>query len=347
MRVGYKGAFPIHYINAPTAAEARGIGAMMNIADGKGTVFDAAKVFRDTGMKPENLVTQFNLLLSNNIVRQGVTLAALHDSLFYKVAVTREIPVERAVIIGSRLENHADQLILIKALELREKNRKNPVNNAVLNELIDQILGSVRVKVTGPGNQPVLIDTGDIEKNLLFEKAEISANIIKRATDDKRLFELVGSKSGELEGAGNVLAGDENAQRAASAALFLYLYNKLKLYGGAIDAALNHYANELNNGVKRTKVYADAYKAISDIVFAEAKAEQNKPKSPPDDPRVEESLSRWRVQALNGDEKATRDYLIADIKRDLGLKLSETEKLILQQVKPSKKKKTRGNSSEK
>jgi hypothetical protein len=45
----------VRYLGAETASQARLKGAMINIAEGRGTAIDAAKIFRDNGMSPADL----------------------------------------------------------------------------------------------------------------------------------------------------------------------------------------------------------------------------------------------------------------------------------------------------
>ena len=89
------------FLDAPTAEEARTQGALINIAEGQGTAIDAAKLFRDQSISPEELAAQ-GIAVKGEKARQGMALANLAPPLFGQV-VRGELPVERAALIGEKL----------------------------------------------------------------------------------------------------------------------------------------------------------------------------------------------------------------------------------------------------
>ena len=89
------------FLDAPTAEEARTQGALINIAEGQGTAIDAAKLFRDQKITPEELAAQ-GIAVKGEKARQGMALANLAPPLFGQV-VRGELPVERAALIGEKL----------------------------------------------------------------------------------------------------------------------------------------------------------------------------------------------------------------------------------------------------
>lgn len=117
------------YINAPDAATARMKGAITNIAEGRGTPIDAAKVFRESGNSHE-MIARAGIPMTENTARQGSAIAGLSDHLFKKV-VNREMPIERAAIIGGSGLSEAQQLIV------HQMATKAKANNETVKELID------------------------------------------------------------------------------------------------------------------------------------------------------------------------------------------------------------------
>ena len=101
------GKVTARYLDAPDAATARMKGAITNIAEGRGTAIDAAKVFRETGDSHET-IAKAGIPLTEAKAKQGSDMAGLSDHLFKKV-VDREIPVGRAALIGGSGLNEAQQ----------------------------------------------------------------------------------------------------------------------------------------------------------------------------------------------------------------------------------------------
>ena len=96
----------VRCIDAKDAQQARLIGAMTNIAEDQGTSIDAAKVFRDSGLTPEQLEQQ-GLSFKGKIASEGLALANLSPAIFDDVVQGDLAPARGAVLGG--LENHADQ----------------------------------------------------------------------------------------------------------------------------------------------------------------------------------------------------------------------------------------------
>ena len=93
-------AIDIRFVEADTAQEARAIGALTNIAEGKGTALDAAKYFRDTQTTKEDLESQ-GVKITDKVANDGISLSNLGDKLFDLVAQGK-LSKEKGVILGSK-----------------------------------------------------------------------------------------------------------------------------------------------------------------------------------------------------------------------------------------------------
>jgi hypothetical protein len=62
-------AVTVRFLNAATATEARAIGALQNIAEGAGTPMDAAKFFRDTGIKSQQDMVRLGVKPDTDMVQ--------------------------------------------------------------------------------------------------------------------------------------------------------------------------------------------------------------------------------------------------------------------------------------
>lgn len=91
---------PVWEIQAGSAAEARTIGAIENIASNKGTAIDAATTFHDAGLTVEELQARgvdFNVEIAN----QGLALSRLPMDVFAKVA-NGTLSIDKALALGSQ-----------------------------------------------------------------------------------------------------------------------------------------------------------------------------------------------------------------------------------------------------
>lgn len=72
----------VEFLDAPTAAEARLQGAVANVSDGKGTVFDAAKVARELGITTTADLKKLGKPQASGFWRDGIALSRLPEDVF-------------------------------------------------------------------------------------------------------------------------------------------------------------------------------------------------------------------------------------------------------------------------
>ena len=96
---------------------------------GKGTAIDAAKYFRETGIKPEDLAAK-GISLTEGLTQQGLALSHLNDRLFDDV-VQGKMKMGRAVVIGEATADADAQDAIMAAIERKEKSGKTVTNDAV------------------------------------------------------------------------------------------------------------------------------------------------------------------------------------------------------------------------
>ena len=66
----------VEYLNAGSAEEARALGALNNIAQGGGTLFDAAKFMRDSGIKDPQELESLGVPMKSGLAADGLALAS-------------------------------------------------------------------------------------------------------------------------------------------------------------------------------------------------------------------------------------------------------------------------------
>jgi hypothetical protein len=241
----------VRFIQANTAKEARAIGAMMNIAEGRGTVFDAADFFRESGITNIDELQARGLPLAESKVSDGFYLSRLHRALYERVE-QKQLTISAGAGIGRILPDKNDQLALLKLLD-----QKKGLATDVILELAEQASGIKRVNET----QVDLFGSNEISRSLMVEQAQIVAAINRRLTSDRRLFAKVGKESAaeKLAQAGNVIDAEANARQAEQAALVLDVFNRLKS---------SQFAPLLNQAAER-KYQGESLDAIVNSIFPE------------------------------------------------------------------------------
>jgi hypothetical protein len=254
-RLGVPG-IAARFLDAPNATEARTIGAMTNIAEGRGTAIDAAKLFRDTGADPQTLAKQ-GVSLRGKVASDGLALSRLADPLFRQVALG-QMPVSRGVAIGSATPDPAQQGNLVKLIEHAERRGKR-LTDSEISELGRFVSSAPNVTQSG-------FDLfGDEQTtNTAIEKAQLSSYVKNRLAQDKRDFGAV-SKAGRAQNlgrAGNVINTEENARIATEAAQAGELYDRLSGYAGPVSDALNAAAIAVAKGGNVNHVREQLYNTV-------------------------------------------------------------------------------------
>ncbi len=251
-----------YYIQAKTAAEARMVGALQNIAEGRGTPVDAAKLFRDNNMGLD-LLERNGLALTENNVKTGLALANLNDTLF-RAVVNKQLPIARAAIIGGKITDKDMQLQLIRELD-RQLARGKKVTDDIVTELADAMVGGPAITFEQAG----LFGAEAITQAASFEKAEFYAFARGQLTQEKRLFQFAAANADELARVGAI---DRAAAQGISqdAAQLLELFDRVKNQRGPIASIADQAAAELAQGGNlnaiRQKYYSQLVEALPDAI---------------------------------------------------------------------------------
>jgi hypothetical protein len=250
----------VRYLDVKTHEEARAIGALTNIAEGRGDALDAAKFFQDTKLTRKDLEAK-GIPMREKIATDGLALSQLDPTLFRKT-IDGEIPIERATIIGGSGLNHDKQ----KSLTDLIAKRKN-VNNDTLKELID----TVKSSGSKQEEQFDLFGGSTQVKDLAIEKAALQANIKQRLSREKKLFSTVGKSTAakELERGGNKIDVESSGKIAGETDTVLRAFDQLKNFKGSVGDLLNEAAERVSNGENAKKVQDDIYGKVRDAVKTE------------------------------------------------------------------------------
>lgn len=240
----------VRYVDAPNAAQARLKGALINIGDGKGTAVDAAKVFRDSGLTPEELAAN-GISMKGRVAEDGLALSKLTGVLFDDV-VRGGLTHRQGAIIGKGNLSEAAQIAVVKFMAGHPNMREGALEEVVRRAGKS---GSKQVE------QESLFGTNAYEESLFNEEAHLVADIKARLGQEKRLFSVVGNENAasRLAGAGNKIEAERNAQIAGEAGEALGVFDALQDKSGPIADAIAQAAREVADGKPRKQVADQLY----------------------------------------------------------------------------------------
>ena len=237
----------VRFLNAQNATEARAIGAMQNIAEGAGTPMDAAKFFRDTGIKTKADVEARGLPLGSGQADKGLKLSKLPAEVFNAV-VRGDLSVNRGAIIGGSGLDEAKQREVFKMVSSRKG-----IADQTLLELVEHAAASVQRTQTTFN----LFGESQEAKDNLITRAKLSAGLKAKIAREKRLFGTVSkakAASSLAEKGGNVINQEQSAKVAGEASEALAVFERLKSSSGPISSALNRAADRVEAGESEAKV---------------------------------------------------------------------------------------------
>lgn len=259
---------PIRYIEAASAKEARGKGALINMAEGRGTAVDAAKYMRDAGATPEDLANE-GVSLKGKVAGDATVLCGLSDRAFTNV-VRELLPVEKAVAVARHLQSHELQDQLFRLLEKREESGKD-----LSLRVIEEMAREMEATPTTTKTEKSLFGDIESEESLFVPRNELKSHIRADLSREVRDFMAVASKrrASAVAGSGNVLNVEENKRIADESSRILGIYDTLVNRKGPIADAINEgaagYAKSKTKG-QRDAVRKRTIEAVRKAVFSES-----------------------------------------------------------------------------
>jgi hypothetical protein len=261
---------------AGSAEQARAQGAISNIASGGGTVFDAAKFLRDSGVTDPAQLKQMGVPLDSGLGGQGLALSRLPGNLFQD-AVDGRLSLGKAVALGGSGLDEVQMQAAMKAM----------AGSDITDAAFGEVLLQARSAPVMQGTQADLF--GNTESmSLMRQKGELAAKIRADLIGDKNLFGRVGRNANKLQEAGNRISVEGSTQVAMDAQQVLATFDSTKYAQGTpISQLLNQGAEEIANGAKPAAIAkrikaqlvnaAEATPPVevqSDLLSAAARAEQ-------------------------------------------------------------------------
>jgi len=187
-----------------TATQARTIAALKNIAEGSGTLIDAAKIFRDQ----PGALDDGSLARGRERIQDIEGLARLGPEAFGMV-VNDVVPPVYGSLVGRIIPS--DTARQDAAMRLLAKADPSTADEA--RALVRQV-AQEDVTTTQEGD---LFGGRDIAESLVLEKARVLAQAQRALGRERSTFGTLVKDATRIEGAGNTLAPDANAARRAEA----------------------------------------------------------------------------------------------------------------------------------
>lgn len=235
----------VRHLKAANAQEARAKGALINIAEGRGTAVDAAKFLRDTGTTAADL-QKVGISLQGSVARDAATLARLDGGLFHRVTLG-VIDVPRALAVANHLPDHGDQRMLMQHIDRLETKTARPVPPAVVAEMAREMAATPRAKVGADDGGLFAGIGGDEEESLFLHRADIKSFVRQELAARARNFGMLGSKRRAAvvtSGAGNVVDPARNRAVAEESKNLLADFERDANRAGPVFDAINQAAAE-------------------------------------------------------------------------------------------------------
>ncbi|AWM38145.1 hypothetical protein GobsT_37570 [Gemmata obscuriglobus] len=255
----------VRYVTAKTAEEARAKGALINIAEGRGTAVDAAKFLRDTGRSAADLAAA-GISLKGQVARDAADLVKLAPDLFRQVAHGSLDP-DRAAAVARHLDDHLDQQRLLSALAKQEERTGRPAGPRVVEAMAQEMRDAPKVSRT----QESLFGPIEQDESVYFHRAELKAYVRAELAKEAKDFRLGASvrRAQALESvAGNRLATEQNRTIADRADAALDDFDRGARLKGPLSDLLNeyavHYADATNAG--RSQLRAKTLAAVRNVL---------------------------------------------------------------------------------
>jgi len=239
----------VRYLDAANAPAARAKGALINIAEGRGTPTDAAQFFRDTGLRPEDVAAQ-GVSMRGAVAAKGLALSNLAPDLFNRV-VTGDVPEETGVAIG-RVLDHPEQQRAAAELVARGGRRLSPAE-------VENVARQVRDAGSEAITQESLFGPETTALSLAVPRARLAESVFGDLAKDARLFGYVckEGRASELARGGNTINVEQSGQLATESGRLAELFHRLSTRAGPVGDLLTEGARTIAQGGKLAQVKAD------------------------------------------------------------------------------------------
>lgn len=231
-------AYVLREADGISAADARRITALRNVAEGSGSKTDAAKVFRDLAPEEVEAVLR-RMAKGGEFIKDARGLARLDNEAFGAV-INEVLPENYGASIGQLVDDPALHMGMVKILADTQ-----PANRRQAEAIIRQALDAGFVKET----QDSLFGTEQLMTGLFAQRAKLLDRALSELKRLKGAFGVAVRNADTLEAGGNKIDVAGSAAEVDANARALALVNALALRkGNAVNDLLTRAAERIAAG---------------------------------------------------------------------------------------------------
>lgn len=254
------------YIDAPTAAEARTQGALLNIDEDHADLRDAVQLFVDGGFTKADLET-LGISPRSRVARDAEAVASLAPGI-RAAWQAGEVPDGIAVALG-RADLSPEQQAVVQKVYLQQQAKGRELPATQISILARRVKAAPETRQTS--DQGSIFDVLGEERgqNLFVERAALEDWLVSQLGRDKRLFGTVSRHADRLTEGGtqvDVVQGERIAAESGQAAAVV---RRLADVAGPVSRALNEAATRVAAGENLHAVRT----ALLDVARTAARAE--------------------------------------------------------------------------
>jgi hypothetical protein len=314
-------------LDAASAPDARFQGAVENISAGAGTVWDAAKFVRESGITDLKQLKDSGKSITKGLWKDGFSLSKLPDDLF--LAAQNGVVDERyAALIGGSGLSPEKMTSLFQEISSRPPTDAGEMTNLIL---------AAKSAPTGSADQVDLF--GNASVDLTREKARLARDIQKGLSSEKGFFGRIKRNAGAIEGkTGSSIDAAGAASVADQAKIAKRYFDSVWFQSGPVSDLLDRGAADIANGMSEMAV-SDRIKqqlpalleqemgktgpvAVGQASLLDEVAPAPEP-TPPPEPSLDELHGRLLQRAIAKGEVRPPETIIPDIPVDNGVNLQK------------------------
>jgi hypothetical protein len=282
------------YIDAPTAAEARTQGALLNIDEDHADLRDAVQLILDGGFTKEDLA-KLGISRRSTVARDAEAVASLAPGIRASWQAG-EMDDAVAAAIGKAALTPDQQAVIQKVYnQQKAKGRDLPASQVGI--LARRVKAAPEVSATGQEQGSIFDVLGEERgQNLFVERAALEDWLVGQLSRDKRLFGGVTKHAARLSEGGTRVDVAQGQQIAAESTQAADVVRRLADVAGPVSAALNQAATRIANGEPSHAVRAE--------LLYEARA------------AAREELGRAAETRSDASREGTRDERLSDAAAD-------------------------------
>ncbi|HQU33590.1 MAG TPA: hypothetical protein PLB88_04695, partial [Thermoanaerobaculaceae bacterium] len=257
-QLGVKSINAMH-LDAKDANEAKNIGALTNIAEGRGNSMDAAKFMRGMGVTSKEDFARHDLPLRESVATEGLALAGLPEHHFNRV-VQGELPAHHAAIIGGSGLPHSRQAELFKLYD----SLKGNVGSGKIHAWVNNAHAASATK----GKEQSLFGDDAEEQSDFLHRSNLDEHVMRRLGEEKSAFGAVSKqkRADLLAKGGNTIDTAASGQLADQARENHAIYKSLN-NTSVFSRLKGEHARRLSEAKgpkQRAAVLNDYYNAVQD-----------------------------------------------------------------------------------